>query len=237
MQNTSTTSKDPFERFWDQFVDRALKIGSRGSALPWMVRRAEAYLQAFPGKRLSQHTREDVHSYLEQVGRLDRIQGWQFVQIVDALEILLAIAKAPVAEEVDWGYWRASAQSLSPDHPTIVREESGGQRPLSDPVPVSGARYKAKRNAVSELDAVRAAHGEILERLLAEIRLRRYSIRTEQAYEAWVCRFILFCGNRDPLDAGAGSIRGFLEDLLVRGNDGRDWCEANSRLFNEDLVS
>jgi integron integrase len=57
-----------------------------------------------------------------------------------------------------------------------------------------------------------------LERLIAEIRRRKYSIRTEQAYESWVCRFILFCGNGDPVAGGAERIRAFLEDLAVRGN-------------------
>ncbi|MFE8032558.1 phage integrase N-terminal SAM-like domain-containing protein [Thiohalocapsa marina] len=54
--------------------------------------------------------------------------------------------------------------------------------------------------------------------MAAEIRRRKYSIRTEQAYASWVCRFILFCGNRDPAEVGAERIRAFLEDLAVRGN-------------------
>jgi integron integrase len=48
------------------------------------------------------------------------------------------------------------------------------------------------------------------------LRRRKYSIRTEQAYEAWVCRFILFCDNRDPSEVSAERIRAFLEDLAVR---------------------
>jgi len=58
----------------------------------------------------------------------------------------------------------------------------------------------------------------LLERLIVEIRRRNYSIRTEQAYESWVCRFILFCDGRDPVEAGAQRIPAFLEDLAVRGN-------------------
>ena len=57
-----------------------------------------------------------------------------------------------------------------------------------------------------------------MERLIAEIRRRKYSTRTEQAYESWVCGFILFCGKRDPAELGAERIRGFLEDSAVRGN-------------------
>ena len=57
----------------------------------------------------------------------------------------------------------------------------------------------------------------MLERLAAEIRRRRYSIRTEQTYETWACRFILFCDNRPPHEVGADRIVAFLEDLAVRG--------------------
>ncbi|MCF6354451.1 MAG: integron integrase [Candidatus Polarisedimenticolaceae bacterium] len=68
------------------------------------------------------------------------------------------------------------------------------------------------------MDSVRKKHAQLLEWLAAEIRRRNYSIRTEQAYEAWVCRFIGFCDNRDPSKLGAAQVVSFLEDLAVRGN-------------------
>lgn len=69
------------------------------------------------------------------------------------------------------------------------------------PAPASmgaGARFKEKRNTPSALDGARERLRVLLGRIAAEIRRRQYSIRTEQAYEAWMCRLILFCGNRDP---------------------------------------
>jgi len=218
MSSPRTTANGAVERFWDRFVDRIRKTGVKEPAVRWYVRRAEDYLKAFPGKRLADHTSEDVTGYLEQAGRLDRITDWQFVQIIDAVETLLVTAKAPVAAQVDWGFWRDSARALAPDHPTIAREGSAVQAASGDDEPVSGARFKDKRNAPSALDPVRVQHRALLERLIAEIRRRKYSIRTEQAYESWVCRFILFCGNGDPVAAGAERIRAFLEDLAVRGN-------------------
>ena len=101
---------------------------------------------------------------------------------------------------------------MSSNHPTIARE---GGSPRDEPV--SGERFKEKRNAPSALDAVRKDHAPLLERLAAEIRRRRYSIRTEQAYETWACRFILFCDNQPPQEVGADRIVAFLEDLAVRG--------------------
>jgi len=212
------SSHDAVSRFWRKFVDQARKSGVKETAVRWQVRHAETYLKAFPDKRLGQHTREDVDGYLKQAGELDRMADWRFVQIVDAIQNLLVTARAPVAREVDWGFWRDSARTLAIDHPTIAREASPVHTGPSNDTPVSGARFKEKRNAPSALDGARDSHRALLERMTAEIRRRKYSIRTEQAYESWVCRFILFCGNRDPAEVGADRIRGFLEDLAVRGN-------------------
>jgi len=178
----------------------------------WHVLRAEEYLKAFPDKRLVEHGAEDVTGYLEGMGRKDGIAEWQFVQIVDAIRNLHQTAGASVADEVDWAYWRDSARALARKHPTIAREAGSAQDG-----PASGARLKEKRNSPSALDAVRRDHAPLLERLVAEIRRRRYSIRTEQAYETWTCRFISFCANQDPSAIGEDRIVGFLEELAVRG--------------------
>ena len=203
------------DRFWERFIARARKDGINDSAVRWYVHHAERYLKAVSGKRLAGHSPQDVTEDLEGVGRQGRIPDWQFARIVDAVRILLSTAGAAVANEVDWGWWRHSAQSLEAQHPTIAREAVPGPSPSA--ASVSGARFKDKRNAPSALDQARAQHAALLERLIAEIRRRRYSIRTEQAYESWVCRFILFCGNRDPAQTGADRIVAFLEDLAVRG--------------------
>ena len=45
------------------------------------------------------------------------------------------------------------------------------------------------------------------------IRVRHYSYRTEQAYVAWIRRFILFHGKRHPIQMGGDEVRGFLSWL------------------------
>jgi integron integrase len=54
------------------------------------------------------------------------------------------------------------------------------------------------------LDSVRTA-----------IRVRHYSIRTEDAYLGWVKRFILFHGKRHPAEMGAAEVTQFLSHLAV----------------------
>jgi integron integrase len=59
--------------------------------------------------------------------------------------------------------------------------------------------------------------GALIEQLRGRIRVKHYSIRTEQAYVDWVRRFILFHGKRHPRDMGAKEVETFLTDLAVRG--------------------
>lgn len=51
---------------------------------------------------------------------------------------------------------------------------------------------------------------KLLDQLRTEIRVRRYSIRTEQAYVRWVTRFIRFHRLRHPSEMGSQEIREFL---------------------------
>jgi integron integrase len=52
--------------------------------------------------------------------------------------------------------------------------------------------------------------------LVRAIRARSLQWRTEQTYRQWCMRFARFISPRDPLAAGEGDIRAFLEDLAVR---------------------
>lgn len=57
----------------------------------------------------------------------------------------------------------------------------------------------------------------LLEQVREVIRIKHYSIRTEQAYVQWIRRYILFHGKRHPSELGADHLSTFLSDLAVRG--------------------
>ncbi|BBE50664.1 Tyrosine recombinase XerD [Ferriphaselus amnicola] len=59
---------------------------------------------------------------------------------------------------------------------------------------------------------------KLLDRMRAEIRLRHYSIRTEQAYVDWARRYILFHDKRHPREMGAEEVRDFLSHLATERN-------------------
>lgn len=58
---------------------------------------------------------------------------------------------------------------------------------------------------------------KLLDQVRVKIRLKHYSIRTEQAYVDWIRRFILFHNKRHPADMGAPEVEAFLTHLAVKG--------------------
>ncbi len=58
---------------------------------------------------------------------------------------------------------------------------------------------------------------KLLDRVRDKLRVKHYSIRTEQAYSGWIKRFIYFHGKRHPKDMGAHDIEAFLTHLAVVG--------------------
>lgn len=66
------------------------------------------------------------------------------------------------------------------------------------------------------LKQVRTTHHELIVRFTSEIRRRGYAYRTEQSYEQWLCRFILFCDNASPQEQSAAKIKSFLDYLAIQ---------------------
>ncbi|HET8760247.1 MAG TPA: phage integrase N-terminal SAM-like domain-containing protein, partial [Nitrospiria bacterium] len=69
----------------------------------------------------------------------------------------------------------------------------------------------------TSLKASAEAKPKLLDQLRHTIRLRHYSIRTEEAYVQWAKRFILFHKKRHPQDMGRPEIEAFLTHLAVQG--------------------
>lgn len=58
---------------------------------------------------------------------------------------------------------------------------------------------------------------KLLDQVRGKIRLKHYSIRTEQSYVDWIRRYILFHGKHHPKDMGAQEVEAFLTHLAVDG--------------------
>jgi integron integrase len=83
-----------------------------------------------------------------------------------------------------------------------VRVESAGAAPggMTAPTPESGGETKPR----------------LLDRARATMRVRHYSLRTEECYVMWMRRYILFHHKRHPLELGGGHIEEFLTHLAVK---------------------
>jgi hypothetical protein len=76
----------------------------------------------------------------------------------------------------------------------------------------------------------------LLDRARLKIRLKHYSLRTEQAYLDWIKRYIIFHGKRHPAEMGAGEVEAFLTHLAAARNvaastqnQGRTRCCSSTR--------
>lgn len=58
----------------------------------------------------------------------------------------------------------------------------------------------------------------LLDQVRQRLRVKHYSVRTEQAYVGWIRRFILANGKRHPRDMGEREVEAFLTILATRGN-------------------
>jgi len=58
---------------------------------------------------------------------------------------------------------------------------------------------------------------KLLDQVRDALRLKHYSIRTEEAYVDWIKRYILFHSKRHPKDMGLAQVQAFLTHLAVEG--------------------
>ena len=83
------------------------------------------------------------------------------------------------------------------------------------PVMYHTGGHRERLLAFREVSASFSTRPRLLDRVRESIRARHYSRRTEQAYVAWIRRYILFHDKRHPLLMGAPEITRFLTWLAV----------------------
>jgi len=206
MPDTHVHPPGAVSRFFTNYLNCLDKASVPEKQRRWYVKRVEAFINAQNGHRIKHLSRDDINQYFETLGRQDQLSGWQFGQCIDAIRILYCdLLSIPVCQAVDWDYWRDSARQLEIDHPSTARQLTPDE-----------LGYLKERKGKGPLQQVRAAHHDLLVRLASEIRRRGYAYRTEQSYEQWICRYILFCNGLPPDQTGAREVKSFLEYLAVR---------------------
>lgn len=59
---------------------------------------------------------------------------------------------------------------------------------------------------------------KLLDQVIAKLRVKHYSLRTEKSYTDWIKRYILHHGKRHPKEMGAKEVEAFLSHLAVARN-------------------
>jgi len=206
MPDNTLTPSDAGARFFDNYLYCLHKASIPEKQRRWYTRRVEEFIKAQKGTKIKLLTATDIELYLDTIGRQNRLTGWQFYQCVNAIRILYCdLLASDTCQKVDWQYWLDSARQLDADHPSTALQLTPEQ--LS---------YIRERKGQGPLNQVRSTHHELLVRFTNEIRRRGYAYRTEQSYEQWICRFILFCKDLTPEDAGPREVKLFLDYLAIQ---------------------
>lgn len=194
-------------RFWERYIEKTKNYKVSTPQQRWYVKHVEGFIKALEGKRLMDCTRDDLLAYLNGIGRKPNIKDWQFQQAVKALRILYKdIVRPEWADQFAWDDWISNAQELSHDHATIARIAPEKQSASTE-------------NAGSSMmQKVKSLFPDAFERLITEIRVRQYSIRTEQAYVSWLARYVAFNDYCHPDDLPLDFIARYLEHLAVNRN-------------------
>jgi integron integrase len=176
--------------FWQEYRAAVVRQGVPPARAEWCVRWAQRFARAVPGIPLRERSEAHVKAFLGDLEGQAHVEPWQVAQAQEALRMLY--------------------QECLP-------------RPWARPWPLQThtpetARALPRRNSFrDELSgrAVDAAHQEMLSRLRTELRARHYSLRTEQAYEHWMRRFVTFHKLKSPRELGPEAVKEYLEYLAL----------------------
>jgi len=199
---------EQISRFWDKYIEKTKSYGVQDKVIRWYVLRVEDYIKRHADTRLALHSDNVLEHYLNDLGASGKLADWQMIQAIKAMQILFVeIVKTEWAPTFPWDDWVESSHQLPDTHASVARsyDPTG-----SDP------NYKASDTIDPDLiQQIKLQHKVYINRLVTEIRVRQYSIRTEQSYLAWACRLIAFHNGLDPASMDHPHITQFLEYLVV----------------------
>ena len=191
--------------FWQRYERTARGAGVPSREIEWYVRHAQRFVSETAGDRLRDKSGEDVAAYIARAATRRHLEERQVAQIVHALQLLFHdIVKSPWAAGFAWEKWKQPHLNFPAELELYA-----------DPRRRAYASADSRRSFKDSPGGLRAVdtYRERFNRLRREIRSRRYSIRTEQAYEDWLVRFLTFHELRAPEQLGASEVKAYLEYL------------------------
>ncbi len=189
--------QNPMQSIWEQMKILLEQHNTHPPAIPWMIRRAQAFVRELKGKPLEKTGPDDVCNFLKKLDSYPDIQLFQLKQADQALKFLFTkVLKYDWASE-----WPNTMANLRRDDFSKPSHASKFPSP-----------YKISFNECEN------NHSAIFEKMTHAIRTMHYSIRTEKAYSDWVKRFLAFHHPTDPKMLTSQHVSEFLEFLAVQRN-------------------
>ena len=202
--NSRQRREDGSPSGWDRYLDLLMRERVPEKVRPWYVKRAKEFLKAMGSDILSHLTTEEVNDYFRKESASQRLNSWQFRQLVEAVQLLVIdLAHVRAGNSVDWDYWKVAVEALPLDHSTLAKEQS----PEALLERRSGPRF-----------ARSAPEFPLLKTLARTLRAKHYSIRTEKSYVDWCHRFLLFCDGSVDEPLSSADVQRFLTHLSVERN-------------------
>ncbi len=195
MDNSDSKQYTAAMRFWDAFRACVEENRIDHSRSAYYVKWAQAFYRFFPGKGLRERTKQDIETFLADVGKQAGSADWQAKQAEYSLKILYEIFLPNYIP-----------QNKADQTQEIEKEREDKNISLK-------AGVFRDRVIPGEVERL---FSPLLEALKTEIRSRHYSIRTESAYVDWVRRFIAFHNYSDPVNLDSASVKTYLDYLAVK---------------------
>jgi hypothetical protein len=177
---------------------------------------AERFVNDFSDCRLADVTAQNLTEYFTGIGRKGRLKGWQFRQQIDSIRLLYDAVDTEWSDCFDWAYWDLAAREEGSIAPKEFEEW------LGEPGFIPSIR----------------AHSALFARAASVMDFHEMSIRTEQSYLTWVCRFIHFNDGEAPETIGATEVLAFVQNLVKQKavTPGTQNHALNALLFLYDKV-
>ncbi|GBE03664.1 hypothetical protein BMS3Abin09_00582 [bacterium BMS3Abin09] len=181
---------------WAGYKETVIRKGIPEKTALWYLNWLKQFARFIRNRELSQCVITDVEKFLSQLSDKNNLETWQIEQ---AKNSLLLFYKEYL--NVPWGSRIEGLVIKKADPPKAFLKECPENELFRDESPPK------------ELTTI---YRNLLEKLRTEIRVRHYSVRTEQTYEQWVRRFLFFSKMRPVAELSAGEVRVYLEYLATK---------------------
>lgn len=185
--------------FWKSYLNLAINKGIPRHTARWYVNWLKQFVTYLKNDRLYDCTEDDVKNYLADLMLKDHIEPWQIEQARSALAFLYGTY---------WSVpWVLQIQEFRiQDHVARLKSASLSRETGQNIAPFKDASPSRDIGVVYE---------SLIKKLRTEIRVRHYSIRTEQAYEQWIRRFLHFHQMKPANQLSGHDIKVYLDYLAT----------------------